>query len=379
MTDTKTISKGLAGVLADTSAVSFIDGEAGVLAYRGYPIGDLVVACSFAQVVGLVLDGEIPDPPATASIERCLAAHRELPPAALAVLRQMPRDTHPMTMLQVVLPLLDGVAAKGREKLSTRAEQRQALLAICAKVPTLVAAWARLREGFTPLSPRPELPIHRDFLRMLRAGEEPLDREVAILDVTQILQMEHGFNASTFAGRVVASTLCPMSMTLSACVGALYGPLHGGADEAAYRMALEIGSPERAPAWVDEKLARKEKIMGLGHREYRVVDPRAVILRELALELGDLKGQGNVVRTLHAVDAHAEKRFAESGKRIRANVEFYKGAVFAALGLAPDLFTAMFVMSRIYGWGAHVLELWDDHKLYRPQSQYDGPPLRRVT
>jgi citrate synthase len=190
--------------------------------------------------------------------------------------------------------------------------------------------------------------------------------------------MEHGFNASTFAGRTVASTLCPLSMSLSACVGALFGPLHGGADEAAYRMALAIGDPAKAPAWVDAQLAAKEKIMGLGHREYRVVDPRAVILKPMALELAKLKGQESVVATLIAVDEHAEKRFLEQGKRIRANVEFYKGAVFAALGIPPEFFTALFTMARAFGWGAHMLELWDDHKLYRPAAVYEGAPPRKL-
>lgn len=371
-----TLPRGLAGVVADTTSISSIDGERGELRYRGYDIADLVRNVGFVEAVGLVVDGELPDAAGTRALEVALARDRALPPAAGEVLARLPRDTHPMAALQVLLPLLDDAAAKSLPRLANRPAQRALLLALASRLPTAVAAWARLRIGRDPVAPDPSLPLHADFLRMFR-GEAPHPREVATLDATQILQMEHGFNASTFAGRTVASTLAPLSMVLSACVAALYGPLHGGADEAAYRMALAIGDPAAAPAWVDAKLAKKEKIMGLGHREYRVVDPRAVILKPMALELAELKGQGGVVRTLIAVDEHAERRFAEQGKRIRANVEFYKGAVFAALGIPPEFFTTLFAMSRVFGWGAHALELWDSHVLYRPAAKYTGPEARR--
>ncbi|MBI2920239.1 MAG: citrate/2-methylcitrate synthase [Planctomycetes bacterium] len=371
------LPKGLAGVVADTTSISSIDGEKGELRYRGYAIGDLVRNASFVEAAGLVVDGELPDAAGARALEDALARDRALPPAAADVLSRLPRDTHPMTALQVVLPLLDDAASKSLPRLACRPAQRALLFSIASRLPAAVAAWARLRICREPVAPDPALPIHADFLRMLR-GENPHPREVATLDATQILQMEHGFNASTFAGRTVASTLAPLSTVLGACVAALSGPLHGGADEAAYRMALAIGDPGAAPAWVDAQLAKKEKIMGLGHREYRVVDPRAVILRPMALELAELKGLGGVVRTLIAVDEHAERRFAEQGRRIRANVEFYKGAVFAALGIPPEFFTALFAMSRVYGWGAHALELWDDHKLYRPAALYVGKEGRAI-
>jgi citrate synthase len=360
------ISKGLAGVIADTTAISEIDGEKGELRYRGYPIEDIVKNASFAQCVGLVVDGEIPAPGALAAIVRALADNRALPVHASAMLAAMPRDTHPMTVLQTLVPVLGPGGARTREQ----------LFALGSKIPTAVAAWARLRAGKPPLAPDPALPLHADFLRMLR-GEQAAPDDIATLDATQMLQMEHGFNASTFAGRTVASTGASLPAVLSAGVGALSGPLHGGADEAAWRMALEIGTSERAAAWVDAKLEKKEKIPGLGHREYRVVDPRAVVLRPMALALGQARGLGGPVGALVAVDDHAEKRFAAQGKRIRANVEFYKGAVFAALGLPPEFFTTLFVMGRVWGWGAHALELGGDSKLYRPAAQYVGSPPRR--
>ena len=364
-------ARGLRGIEVDRTAISTVDGERGELRYRGYRIEELVERARFLEVVGLVLDGELPDPAGEAALEQALRA-RDLPPSALALLSALPRDTHPMTVVQVALPLLDGAPDKARPRERARDVQRAALLGLAARLPTLLAAWTRIRAGQDPVAPDPGLPLHEDFLRMVRGGARPDPLEVRTLDATQILQMEHGFNASTFTARVAASTLAPLSEVLSAATAALHGPLHGGADEAAYRMALEIGDPAAAPAWVDAALARKEKLMGLGHREYKVVDPRAVVLRPMALALARERGQARVVEILVAVDEHAERRFAAQGKRVRANVEFYKGAVFAALGLSPDLFTTLFVLARVYGWGAHVLELWDDNALVRPQASYVG-------
>ncbi len=368
--------RGLAGVAVTITRISEIDGARGELRYRGYAIESLAMR-PFLEVVGLVIDGELPDDRSIKQVEGFLSTERAMTPAQAALLSVLPRDTHPMTMLEVALPLGDSAEQKRAPVNRSRADQRQVLLALAAKVPTLVAAWLRIRVGLSAIDPDPALPIHADFLRML-TGKRPMAEEVALLDATQILQMEHGLNASTFAARVVASTLAPMSMALSAAVAALFGPLHGGADEAAYKMALAIGDPDGVPAWVDATLARKEKIMGLGHREYRVVDPRAVVLRELAHRVAAAKGLLPVLRTLSRVDDYAAEHFAKEGKAIRANVEFYKGAVFASLGLPPDAFTALFVMARIYGWGAHILELWDDHALYRPSAIYRGEPLREI-
>lgn len=371
-----TTGRGLAGVEVDASAISEVDGARGALRYRGYAIEDLAARADFVEVVGLVLDGELPRGADRAALEDALR-ERALPPGALAALGALPRDTHPMTALQVALPLLDGPEDKARPRLRSRAEQRARLLALGARLPALVATWDRLRRGLAPLDPDPALALHDDFLRMVR-GARPDPEEVRVLDVTQALQLEHGFNASTFAGRVVASTLAPLSEVLSACVAALHGPLHGGADEAAWRLALELGDAAAAPAWVEARLAAGEKIMGLGHREYRVVDPRARVLRPLAVGLARRAGLEGPVGALVAVDEHAARWFAARGKQVHANVEFYKGAVFAALGLAPDLFTALFAMARVWGWGAHALEVWDDHALVRPRARYVGPPARAL-
>lgn len=371
----ETSARGLRGIEVDRTAISTVDGERGELRYRGYRIEELVERARFLEVVGLVLDGELPDAAGEAALAEALRA-RALPAPVLTLLRALPIDTHPMTVLMVALPLLDSAADKLRPRERARSLQRAALLALAARLPALLAAWTRVRAGQEPVEPDPSLSLHEDFLRMVRGGERPDPLEVATLDATQILQLEHGFNASTFTARCAASTLAPLSEVLAAATAALHGTLHGGADEAAYRMALEIGGPAAAPAWVDAALDRKQKIMGLGHREYKVVDPRAVVLRPMALRLARERGQAQVVETLVAVDEHAEQRFAAQGKRVRANVEFYKGAVFAALGLTPDLFTTLFVLARVFGWGAHVLELWDDNALVRPQASYVGPAPR---
>ncbi len=368
--------RGLSGVAVDVTRISEIDGVRGELRYRGYPIEALATR-SFLEVASLVIDGELPDRDGVVARTQSLSLERSMTSAQAALLSILPYDTHPMTMLEIALPLGDSATQKRAPVKNARQAQREGLLSLAAKVPTLVAAWLRTRAGVAPIAPDSSAAIHADFLHML-TGKPPSASEVALLDATQILQMEHGLNASTFAARVVASTLAPMSMALSAAVAALFGPLHGGADEAAYKMALSIGDPARAAEWVDAALARGEKIMGLGHREYRVVDPRAVVLRELAHGVAEAKGLLPVLRTLASVDDYAAAHFAKQGKAIRANVEFYKGAVFASLGLPPDAFTALFVMARIYGWGAHVLELWDDHALYRPSAIYRGEPQRSL-
>lgn len=368
--------RGLSGMIAGETAISSIDGERGELRYRGYRIEDLARRASFVEAAGLVLDGELPDADARHGLEGALAA-RELPDAACALLRALPATTHPMALLQAALPLLGPPSERDVPRAKARARQRATLLGLCAKLPTLVASFLATRSGRDLPEPDTGLSLHADFLRMLR-GTKADPRDVALLDLVQVLQIEHGFNASTFAARVVASTLAPASAVLSSGVGALAGPLHGGADEAAWRMALEIGEPARAAAWVDAALARGERIMGLGHREYRVVDPRAMVLREQAESLAERLPDPRPLRVLAAVEDHAEKVFASRGLRMRANVEFWKGAVFAALGIPPDAFTALFVMARSFGWSAHALEVWDDPVLIRPQAEYVGAGMRQL-
>ena len=216
--------------------------------------------------------------------------------------------------------------------------------------------------------------FHENFLNMFH-GTIPTPEQRRMLDAAQILQMEHSFNAGTFAGRVCASTLAPIQSSIAASIGTLFGRLHGGADQAALEMAMEIGSPDKAEAYVRDCLAKKVKIMGMGHREYRTVDPRARLLKPMAMEMCQDEDSSRLLATLVAVEEACQREFADKGKEIWANVEFYKGAVFHSLGIPTQYFTAMFAMARVYGYIAHFLEFSRDSRLIRPRAHYIGPGI----
>jgi citrate synthase len=352
------IHKGLEGVVADTSAVSLVDGIRGELSYRGYTIGSLVDQ-PFAAVAALVaLDRFDPDFGAR------LTAASDLSAREAALVLGLPADLHPMHVLQGVTPLLDrsdafaelGDAAQG--------------FAVAAKLPTLVATHFR-RAAVTAQVPGD--PIGQ-FLRQIDAPTGEAVRRA--FEAAQILQLEHGFNAGTFTARAVASTLAPVENALSAAYGALHGVLHGGADQAALETADAVGSPERAAAFVDECLATGRRVMGMGHREYKVVDPRARHLKALAEALSVGTEHERAVRTLEAIERRFTERMAEQGKALYANVEFYKGLVFRALGLPPRFFTALFAMARTFGYLAHFIECRQDNRIVRPQALYVGRQVR---
>lgn len=379
-------SKGLAGVIADETAICLVRGEAGQLYYRGVPIEELAERACFDSCAYLMLHGALPDAGQLAAFRAQLGKGYELPEHVLAMLASMPKDQHPMEVLMAVLPLLgtirpaeirtERVVVDG-EKITRVLDEdahRDELTRLLASIPTIIATFYRHREGKARVAPDPSLDLLTNFLSMLH-GEAPSAQDVHVFSVAQILQMEHGFNASTFTSRCVGSTLAPLHASLAAAVGALYGKLHGGADEAAFRMARdEIGSAARAASYVDELLERGGKVMGLGHRVYRTVDPRAHILKRLATDLCAGKGgeKQEIFETLVAVEEAMNARMQEKGKAIYPNVEFFKGPVFHALDIPTDHYTAMFVIARSFGWGAHVLELFRDHRLYRPKAQYVG-------
>lgn len=384
---TESYSKGLAGVIADASAICLVDGKRGALYYRGQSIADLANSKSFDEVAYLLIYGELPDAAQLATYRRKLGQQYGLPEFAVEVIQALPTSKHPMEVIMAVLPLIgetlpseietERVEEDGsrRTRVLDQASQTDELLRVLAKIPTIIAYYQRHREGRPLVKPQADLDLLSNFLAMFH-GELPSQRDAEIFSICEILQMEHGFNASTFTARVVASTLAPMHASLTAAVGALYGKLHGGADEAAFRMARdEIGSVENAESYVDELLSRRGKIMGLGHRVYQAIDPRAKILKSLAQELAIAKGgdKQTVFDTLTRVEEVMANRMASKGKKIYPNVEFFKGPVFNALDIPTDQFTAMFVIARSFGWGAHILELWQDHRLYRPRAEYVGP------
>ena len=362
-------SNDLAGIVVGDTAISDVQGERGLLSYRGHDINELVDV-PFLHVVWMVLFGDWPEEQEMSRLKTFMCRHTRLSHDEIELLRKVPRDLHPMLMLQGLVPLL----SLPQEQAMDMERNAEHGLFLAAKITALIAAHYRLSQSKVVLAPTPGRLFHENFLTMFH-GTAPTPEQVRMLNAAQILQMEHSFNCGTFAGRVCASTLAPIQSSISASIGTLFGKLHGGADQAALEMAMAIGSPDKAEAYVLDCLARKEKIMGMGHREYRTVDPRAKILKPMAVELCQ-DGEGrNLLMTLVAVEEACQRAFAKQDKEIWANVEFYKGAVFHSLGIPTHFFTAMFAMSRVYGYIAHFLEFSKDSRLIRPRANYTGPQV----
>jgi citrate synthase len=362
-------STDLAGVIVGETAISDVQGDVGLLSYRGFDINELI-GVPFLHVVWLVLFGEWPDERKKSRLKAFMCRHTRLSHAEIDLLQKVPKSLHPMLMLQGLVPLL---TPPEEETLDVGQDAEHGLF-LAAKITALVAAHYRLSQNKVVLQPVPGLLFHENFLTMFH-GSSPTEEQRRMLDAAQILQMEHSFNCGTFAGRVCASSLAPIQSSISASIGTLFGKLHGGADQAALEMAMHIGSPDKAEAYVRDALANKEKIMGMGHREYRTVDPRAKILKPMAMELCKDKESRNLLETLIAVEEACQREFADKGKEIWANVEFYKGAVFHSLGIPTQYFTAMFAMARVYGYIAHFLEFRRDSRLIRPRARYTGPAV----
>lgn len=360
-------SKDLAGIVVGETAISDVNGEAGVLSYRGIDINELV-GTPFLHVAWMLVFGEWPNEQQKSRLKAFMCKHSRLNHAEIDLLQQVPRSLHPMLMLQGLIPLL----TPPDEELLGMGEDAETGLFLAAKISGLIAAHYRLGQSKAILHPTPGKLYHENFLTMFH-GVAPSADQRRMLDAAQILQMEHSYNAGTFAGRVCAGTLAPIQASISASIGTLFGKLHGGADQAALEMAMDIGSPERAEAYVRDCLENKVKIMGMGHREYRTVDPRALILKPMAMELCQDAQSKNLLNTLVSVEEACQREFSERGKSIWANVEFYKGAVFHSLGIPSHYFTAMFAMARVYGYIAHFLEFRQDSCLIRPRAHYTGP------
>ena len=360
-------SSDLAGIAVGETAISDVDGENGLLSYRGIDINDLV-GVPYLHVVWMVLFGDWPNEQEKSRLKAFMCKYTRLSHSEIDLLKHVSRDLHPMLMLQGLVPLLE----LPEEELLGKGMDAEHGLFLAAKITGLTAAHHRLSQNKSILPPTPGKLFHENFLTMF-SGSAPKKEQVRMLDAAQILQMEHSFNCGTFAGRVCASTLAPIQSSISASIGTLFGKLHGGADQAALEMAMEIGSPDKAEAYVQDCLANKVKIMGMGHREYRTVDPRAKILKPMAMELCQDDESKNLLDTLVAVEEACQRAFADKDKEIWANVEFYKGAVFHSLGIPTHNFTALFAMARVFGYVAHFLEFREDNRLIRPRAIYTGP------
>lgn len=358
---------GLAGVPAAKSAISDVDGQRGVLEYRGIRVEELCQHSSFLETSYLLLFGRLPTATELTQWVDDVTHHRRIKFRIVDLLKVMPEHGHPMDALQAAVAAL-GMFYPGRNVKDVENNYWSAVRLI-AKLPTIVAAWARLRRGDEYIPPRDDLPFSDNFLYMLtETVPHPLWSEV--FDDCLILHAEHTMNASTFAGMVTASTLADPYTVVASSIGALKGPLHGGANEEVVTMLKEIGTPTQARAAVEARLGGKHKLMGFGHRVYKVKDPRATVLQDLCMRLFNVCGTSPLYEVAVAVEQLASERL--QGKGIYPNVDFYSGIIYDKMGIEADLFTPLFAMARVSGWLAHWLEQLRENKLYRPDQIYSG-------
>lgn len=360
-------SPGLEGVVAGTTAISNVEGAIGRLSYRGVSIEELV-EMEYLDVMHLVLFDSLPDRMERDRLATFLFEHGRLTNEESELISRLPNSLHPMALVQSVIPLLQ----LHDVDFDDRGNEASQGLQIIAKYPMIIAEISRLKGGPGDTSLYDD---SRDYLAGYLAmmnGKVLSQDAVTCFKVVQLLQMEHSFNAGTFAGRVIGSTLAGVPAVLSGSVGALSGVLHGGADQAALQAAREAGSPEAAADLVDGILASKGRLMGMGHREYRTVDPRSNIIKPMAERLCRGTAFEKDFDTLIAIESVFNQRMAEKGKEVWANLEFYKGVVYEALGIRPEYFTATFAMARSVGWLAHLLESRENNKIIRPAAHYIG-------
>ncbi|HUG02622.1 MAG TPA: citrate/2-methylcitrate synthase [Longimicrobiales bacterium] len=363
-------SQGLEGVVAAQTSLSKVMGEEGRLIYAGYEIDDLAEKTSFEEVCHLLWHGELPDRGQLDAMRRELGEARTLAPGVIEILRLIPHDAHPMAALRTALSAAGNFDPDAED--DSEAANRRKAVRITGQIPSISAAFERLRAGEPIVEADPDRPLAEDFLRML-TGKEPGELEARIMDVALILHADHGLNASTFSARVTIATLSDMYSAIVSAVGTLKGPLHGGANQEVMRMLQEIGDPAAAGDHVRAALERKERIMGFGHRVYRALDPRAPILKALAEDLGRERGESRWLEIADAVNRTMREEMDARGKKIYANVDFYSAAVYYTLGIPIDQFTNIFAISRATGWTANVLEQLSDNRLIRPKAEYVGP------
>lgn len=364
MSDTE-YAKGLAGVIANESCLSEVLGEQGILRYLGYNIDDLVENCTFEEVAYLLHRRELPTQAQLDDFTTALRAERSLNDGVIEFIKNAPKDAEPMEVIRTGVSMLGLYDTRGDDQNRELNEQRA--LAICAKMPIIVAYYHRARQGLDFPEIRQDLSEAAHFLYLIN-GEAPGAEATRTLDVAYILHADHGMNASTFSARVTIATLSDMYSAITSAIGTLKGPLHGGANEGVIKMLNKIGSLDKVDAYVEDCLANKKKIMGIGHRVYRTLDPRAPHLQKMAIKLTEELGESKWI--------DMSERIAElmrEKKGLNANVDFYSATVYYSLGIPTDLFTPIFAISRAAGWTAQVLEQLDDNRLYRPLTLYTGP------
>ena len=370
MTD---IKYGLAGVVTDDTAVSKVMPETNSLTYRGYAVQDLATQCRFEEVAYLIWNGELPNKAQLAEFEQQEKAERGLSDDLLAVMKRFPKQAHPMATLRTAVSFLGLEDCDIKDHATDRLYERS--ISLFAKIPQIVATDYRLRNGLEPIAPDNSLRFSENFFHMC-FGKVPAPEVVKCFDISMTLYAEHSFNASTFTGRVIASSLSGIYSAVTGAIGSLKGPLHGGANEAVMHMLQEVGTAKNAKAWMLDALATKKKIMGFGHRVYRSGDSRVPTMTEAYKKMVDILDTEEARKYWEMSRILDETMVSEKG--IYPNLDFPAGPAYYLMGFEIPMFTPIFVMSRITGWTAHIKEQLEDNKLIRPLSNYTGPAQREV-
>ena len=360
------VSKGLEGIVAAETRIGDVRGQEGVLLYCGYDINELAGKATYEEVIHLLWHNRLPTQVELDKLTTALRAERELPQGVIDFLKGAPKDARPIDVMRSAVSIL-GSYDTNRHDLDMPKELATAIKLV-SQIGIVAAYFHRARNGKELPPCRKDLSEAAHFLYLM-TGEVPSKEAEQTLDVAYVLHAEHGFNASTFTARVVASTLSDMYSAISAAIGALKGPLHGGANEGVIHMLEEIGGVDKVDAWVADALAQKKKIMGIGHRVYKVLDPRAPHLQAMAIKLTEQLGEPKWIQMSERIATIMREQ-----KGLNANVDFYSATVYHSLGIPTDLFTPIFAIARMSGWTAHVLEQWADNRLFRPLSEYVGRP-----
>lgn len=370
------VHRGLAGVVADTTAISKVNPETNSLLYRGYPVQELAASCSVEEVAYLLWHGELPRAAELAEFQQLERSLRPLDPRSWALLESLPVSAHPMDLVRTVVSQLGTFDTSLTNDAATWTDHDLDLgraTYLFAQLPTIIAAIQRRRWGLAPIAPRADLDYSRNALWMT-FGALPSEVAERAFRVSMVLYAEHSFNASTFTARVIASTTADLYSAVTGAIGALKGPLHGGANEQVMHMFAEIGSADRASAWLDEALSEKRKIMGFGHRVYRSGDSRVPTMQAVMEELMAETGRSD----LHALYATLETEFV-SRKGIYPNLDYPSGPAYHLMGFDTEVFTPLFVAARVMGWSAHVMEQAANNTLIRPLSAYVGSDERHLS
>jgi citrate synthase len=361
------VSRGLEGVVANTTRLSDVVGDKGQLIYCGYDINELAGKASYEEIIYLLWNNRLPNRAELEAGERDLRAKRELPGGVIDFLKKAPKTAGPMDVIRTAVSML-GLYDPDLDKEATIEMNKSRARSITAKIGVIAAYFHRARCD-KPLPPvRTDLNEAAHFLYLM-CGEPQSQEASDTLDVAFVLHADHGMNASTFSARVTISTLSDIYSAITSAIGTLKGPLHGGANEGVIQMLEEIGTPDKVDAYIEEKLAQKKKIMGIGHRVYKTLDPRAPHLRTMAVKLSEKLGEPKWIKMSERIAELMKEK-----KNLNANVDFYSATVYYSLGIPTDLFTPVFAIARCSGWCAHVLEQLEDNRLYRPLSEYVGEP-----